>query len=158
MPHLWVTRGGKLFFFFNGFLYFLLVVFHEIRVTERQFCARKFAGSWGYSRVEEADVNKVTPNQTCGNKLWLLWRDVYVVLWEHRMAEPDLISLWRVNVMIIEKVLQRREGRLDLEGWVGFSWGSERAFLGRGRTKVNGLWEVFLLFCSKGPRAFTPSF
>lgn len=81
-----------------------------------------------------------------------------MVLSEHRMAGPDLISLRRANVVIIEKVLRRREGWLDLEGSVGFSWGSEGAFLGRGGPKGNELWEVFLLFCSKDPRALTPSF
>lgn len=66
--------------------------------------------------MEEAHVVKVTLDHASGSiVLRILRREVYVGLSEHRMAGPDSVSLRRVNV-VIGKVLQRREGWLNLEG------------------------------------------
>ena len=61
--------------------------------------------------MEEADVVKVTLDHASGSiVLRILRREVYMGLSEHRMAGPDSVSLR------LGKVLQRREGWLNLEG------------------------------------------
>ena len=53
------------------FLLLQVILFNETRVTERLVWARQFARSWGDSRVEKADMHKVTPNHMSDYKLWL---------------------------------------------------------------------------------------